>query len=45
MLGFVPHPAWIAPRAALDDRGRSVKINAFAQAVIFLQNNTQHAAK
>jgi hypothetical protein len=25
MLGFVPHPAWVAPRAAIGDRGRSQK--------------------
>jgi hypothetical protein len=22
MLGFVPHPAWVAPRVAIGDRGR-----------------------
>ena len=25
MLGLVPRPAWIAPRAAIGDRGRSTK--------------------
>jgi hypothetical protein len=25
MLGLVPRPAWIAPRAAIGDRGRSEK--------------------
>jgi hypothetical protein len=26
MLGLVPRPAWIAPRVAIGDRGRSQKI-------------------